>query len=334
MTNLDAFVHQPHDKLFRWVFSDPAAAAGFLRAYLPRSVSGALQWSTVALQNTSFIDDELRNSESDLLFAIRRRSGRPAWLYVLLEHQSKPSRWMRLRLLKYCSRIWERDRTRYRKERVLRPIVPLVFYQGRQPWASSTEFSDLFAAAVRGWPWLPHFEHLLIDLSAAAPETVEAVRGELKGRVALLTMMAAYRDHWQLLQRVMPLLTRLNRRGGMDELRPFILYVLATQRATIRARFIKELRRQVPGPGGDAMNYIEQLFHKGVHQGRQEGHKEGELKGRLQGQVATIEELVRAGFSWSAIQSATGVDEDGLRALQQRLAEWNDGPATTTEAHT
>ena len=124
MTNLDAFVHQPHDKLFRWVFSDPAAAAGFLRAYLPRSVSGALQWSTVALQNTSFIDDELRNSESDLLFAIRRRSGRPAWLYVLLEHQSKPSRWMRLRLLKYCSRIWERDRTRYRKERVLRPIVP------------------------------------------------------------------------------------------------------------------------------------------------------------------------------------------------------------------
>ena len=245
---------------------------------------------------------------------------------------------MRLRLLKYCSRIWERDRTRYRKERVLRPIMPLVFYQGRQPWASSTEFSDLFAAAVREWPWLPHFEHLLIDLSAATPETVEAVRGELKGRVALLTMMAAYRDHWQLLQRVMPLLTRLNRRGGMDELRPFILYVLATQRATIRARFIKELRRQVPGPGGDAMNYIEQLFHKGVHQGRQEGHKEGhkegELKGRLQGQVATIEDLVRAGFSWSAIESATGVDEDGLRALQQRLAEWNDGPATTNEAHT
>ena len=82
------------------------------------------------------------------------------------------------------------------------------------------------------------------------------------------------------------------------------------------------------------MNYIEQLFHKGVHQGRQEGHKEGELKGRLQGQVATIEDLVRAGFPWSAIESATGVDEDGLRALQQRLAEWNDGPATTTEAHT
>ena len=60
----------------------------------------------------------------------------------------------------------------------MRPIVPLVFYQGRQPWASSTEFSDLFAAAVREWPWLPHFEHLLIDLSAATPETVEAVRGE------------------------------------------------------------------------------------------------------------------------------------------------------------
>ena len=72
---------------------------------------------------------------------------------------------------------------------------------------SPDRVSDLFAAAVREWPWLPHFEHLLIDLSAAAPETVEAVRGELKVRVALFTMMAAYRDRWQLLQRVLPLLT-------------------------------------------------------------------------------------------------------------------------------
>ena len=56
-------------------------------------------------------------------YAIRRKAGgAPAWLYVLLEHQSTPDVWLRLRLrlLKYSIRIWERDRRRHPKEEQLR----------------------------------------------------------------------------------------------------------------------------------------------------------------------------------------------------------------------
>ena len=335
-------VHRPHDSLFRAVFSDPAAAVAFLRANLPESVSAGLQWSTLALRNNTFIDDELRNSESDLLFAVDRQSGRPAWLYVLLEHQSTPSRWMRFRLLKYCSRIWDRDRSQSPNEPELRPIVPLVFYQGARPWKYSTEFSDLFAEGVREWSWLPRFQHLLIDQSVA---TVDAIMGELKGRIAQLTMMAAYRDHWAVLQRVMPMLNRLYRRGGVAELRPFVLYVLATQTAEIRQRFVAGLRSEAPGAGGDAMNYLEQLIHEGVQQGLQQrlqqgleqglergvrqGREEGERTGRIKGRVGTIEELLRAGVEWSTIESATGIDQDSLRVLKQQLDESDD--ATTDD---
>ena len=56
----------------------------------------------------------------------RKADGAAAWLYVLLEHQSTPDPWLRLRLLKYSIRIWERDRQRHPKEGRLRPIVPLV----------------------------------------------------------------------------------------------------------------------------------------------------------------------------------------------------------------
>ena len=314
----DYNVHWPHDSLFRAVFSDPAAAVGFLRAYLPESVSAGLQWSTLALRNNTFIDDDLRDSESDLLFAINRQSGCPAWLYVLLEHQSTPSRWMSFRLLKYCCRIWDRERSRCPTNPELRPIVPIVFYQGARHWTYSTEFSALFAEEVRVWPWLPHFQHLLIDQSNA---TVETVAGELKGRIAQLTMMAVYRDHWPVLQRVVPLLAHLYRRGGVDELRPFVVYVLATHGEGICRRFFGELRRQVPGPGGDAMNYAEQLIQQGVRQGREEG----ERKGRIEGRVGTIEELLRAGVEWSIIESATGIDRDALRALKQRLDESDGG---------
>ena len=46
-------------------------------------------WSSIWFDTVSFVDDRLRESESDLLYMIRRKAGgAPAWLYVLLEYQS------------------------------------------------------------------------------------------------------------------------------------------------------------------------------------------------------------------------------------------------------
>ena len=136
-------VQRPHDKLFRTVFADHAEAAALLRAHLPESLARDLRWSTLTLQDRSFVDPDLRDTESDLLFSIRRKAGAPpAWLYVLVEHQSRPDRWIRFRLLKYCCRIWDRSRRQFPRERRLRPIVPLVFYQGPGRLAPRTEFAD------------------------------------------------------------------------------------------------------------------------------------------------------------------------------------------------
>ena len=170
-------VQRPHDKLFRTVFADPAEAAALLRAHLPESLARDLRWSTLTLQDRSFVDPDLRDTESDLLFSIRRKAGAPpAWLYVLVEHQSRPDRWIRFRLLKYCCRIWDRSRRQFPRERRLRPIVPLVFYQGPGRWRHATEFAD----SVRHWPWVSRFAHLLVDQSRENPQ---AVRGRLHGRV-------------------------------------------------------------------------------------------------------------------------------------------------------
>ena len=298
---------QPHDNLFRAVFGDPAEAIGLLRAYLPPAIADGLQWSTLSVQDSAFVAPDLRPTESDLLYSIRRRAdGAPAWLYVLLEHQSTVrhrDRWMRLRLLQYCCRIWERDRRRYPAETELRPIVPMVFYLGSGRWRYATEFSELFPREVRGWRWLPRFEHVLIDHSETAPE---AVRGTMKGRLAQLIMVAVYRAAvaWPALERALPLLAELARRGGREQMRMFVWYVLATQEEPLRGRFAQELQRQIPGPEGDAMNYLEEI--------KQQGRQEGRLE--------TIEGLLRAGIGWPVIQSATGIDEQTYRAFKRDSA--------------
>ena len=104
-----ADIHQPHDRLFRAVFSDASEAAGLLQNALPDAVRHSFDWTTLSRREGTFIDEELRQSEADLLYRIEHvETGEPMSVYVLLEHQSSPERLMRLRLLRYCCRIWVR----------------------------------------------------------------------------------------------------------------------------------------------------------------------------------------------------------------------------------
>ena len=317
----------PHDRLFRMVFSDAAEAAGLLQAALPADVRDRIDWSTLSLQEGTFLDDALRESESDLLYEAGYGAGdEPVWLYLLLEHQSTPDVWMRFRLLKYCCRIWEAGLRDEPGRSELRPIIPLVFYQGGRGWRHSTEFADLFPAAVRGWPWVPRFEHVLLDQTGVEPE---GVAGGVKGRIAQLLMMAAYGRHTGLAVEVAArLLASLFSGGGVNYFRLFVLYVMATQDEAGAQAFDEALRRHGREQGGEIMSYAQQLLKEGKEEGRAEGRsqglEEGERRGEQRARVEMVEGLLRAGVGWDVIESATGVNETRFREIKDTLSASGD----------
>ena len=242
---------------------------------------------------------------------------------------------MRLRLLKYSCRIWERDRARYPKEEQLRPIVPLVWYQGERGWRHAREFSELFAEDVRSWPGVPRYAHLLIDQSAVGPEEVQ---GALHGRTAQLAMMAAYRASWPVLQRLVPLLAQLGQVGSIEDLRQIVVYIAVTTRdAEDWRRFATAVRREVPTIGGELMNQAEEMMevakkylaHRVRQEGLQEGRQEGREEGRREVQVEIVENFLEAGVPWSTIEAATGIDQDKLRTLKQRVKDATNGATRT-----
>ncbi|ETX05497.1 MAG: hypothetical protein ETSY2_22590 [Candidatus Entotheonella gemina] len=200
-------IQHPHDKLVRTVLGDPASATSFLQLHLPAPLTQHLNWSTLWLDNTTFIEDEMRDRAADCLYQIEQVSNQETvWIYLYVEHQSTVDSWMRFRLLKYCCRIWERQLGANPTPRQLQPIVPRVFYQGERRWTPSTEFADLFAESVRDWPWVPHFAHELLDQSSLP---VEAVQGEVKAQIMQLLMLAAYHPAEGWMERVAALWGRL-----------------------------------------------------------------------------------------------------------------------------
>ena len=215
-------LHQPHDHLFRLVFADPEETAAFLRARLPGSHQRGILWASLRRAAGSFIDQELRGSVTDLLFEVRSAAAAPRqWLYLLFEHQSQPDRWMALRLLRYCCRIWEADRRDYPDEQYLRPVLPLVFYQGEHHWHYAIELAESFPPALRGQPWVPRFCPLLLDQTRMAPA---AVAGELHGRLLQLAMMHTFEQELgEARKRIAPLMRELRgepTHGGVDEVVP------------------------------------------------------------------------------------------------------------------
>ncbi len=216
-------IHNPHDKLVHAVLGDVGSAASFLQTHLPQELCEVLNWSTLNRLDTSFVDEALRGSEADLLYEVEHISGEDSvWVYLLVEHQSSVEPWIRLRLLEYCCRIWEMNLSEA-KPGELRPIVPVVFYQGERSWSPSTEFAELFADWARDWRWVPRFGHELIDQSSLS---VDAVEGEVKVRIMQLLMLAAYHRAEGWMDRVAALWAALSDAtpsGGLNYIQVFVL---------------------------------------------------------------------------------------------------------------
>ena len=340
----DPEISQPHDKYFRSVFSHLPDAASLLRAVVPQPLADSLQWSTLALHPARFVSRDWRGREADLLFSVeqveQQADAAPVLLYVLLEHQSAPDGWLRLRLLDYCVQVWVRWTKEHEDDEDddeaghrLPLIVPLVFYQGARSWRYDREFAELFGDAAGAWRWVPRFEHLLIDRTRASAETVP---GALAARLAQIALMAAFREG--LLEQATRLMGELYRAAGFEEVAKHVEYVLATQSEENRQVFAEALQRNVPGRGGELMNYVEQLLEQGRQEGelkgRQEGElkgrQEGELKGRQEGQVMTIEGFLEHDVPWSTIEAATGINEALFRSLKQQLEAPDNGAHQTT----
>jgi len=146
LSSTDAPAHNPHDTFVKRVFTSPEAAGVELRFLLPPVLVEHLDWSTLRVVPNSFVNPRLAEHESDILYAIDlAATGRPVFVYVLLEHQSTLDRMMAWRFFQYLHCIWERwQKDQSTPLTALPLIVPLSMYQGPDGWTAPRRLSELF----------------------------------------------------------------------------------------------------------------------------------------------------------------------------------------------
>ena len=95
--------NNPHDRFFKAVFSREDVAADFLRHHLPADIASLMTPGSLAIRKDSFVENDLGEHYSDLLYSVTLHNGQPGFVYVLFEHKSCPEPRIALDLLRYLA---------------------------------------------------------------------------------------------------------------------------------------------------------------------------------------------------------------------------------------
>lgn len=171
--------HQFPDRSAKWFLRQREHFEALLSLF-GKELADALDFGRIVQVNRSFISDDLRTQESDMVFRVPFRSptqtGGEVIVYLLIEHQSRVDRSMSLRLLSYMVQIWMEERRQWTEAKQpqaewrLTPIIPIVFYTGSGEWQAPLSLTALMDIPEILTRFVPTFDTLLLDVKATDPD--------------------------------------------------------------------------------------------------------------------------------------------------------------------
>ncbi|MCP4401723.1 MAG: Rpn family recombination-promoting nuclease/putative transposase [bacterium] len=261
-------VVNPHDAFFKAVFTRREVALDFFQQYLPSSVAEQIDLDSLEYQKDSFVDRELREFYSDLLFKVDLRDKSTAYLYILLEHKSYQEKTTAYQLLRYIVKIWETAQ-KDEESSNFPVVVPVLFYHGEYRWRHGAHLRELVSYPDDLQRFLPDFEYVLWDASAYNDEEI---RGTVMLQVSLLLFRYIFRE--DLRNRLPGILVLFRefaqKRKGRDFLDTVIRYLLAAApKENLSPEDIKKTVKTIPQIGGNVMmtiadTYIEEGIEIGI----------------------------------------------------------------------
>jgi hypothetical protein len=312
-----------HDALFKATFSRIEHATGELQAILPPGLTAQIDFATLTLCPGTYVDDDLRQRQSDLLFSAEI-AGKKTLLYVLFEHQSTVDPLMLFRLLAYMVRIWEAHLRSEPEATRLPAIVPMVLHHSRSGWTAKVAFEELLdvdaSVLAEIAPYVPHFRAVLDNLGEESEARLQARAMSALGRLAL----------WCLKNSRSPelLVTRLGRWGelirqvarapdGRAAAGMIFAYMCEVDVTYGPEELLRLVRREIGEDVEEAIVTTADILRaEGRLQGRNEGRSEGRNEGRSEGQREMLVRLLGKRFGALPEEAIARVNAAGPAELE------------------
>jgi hypothetical protein len=166
--------------------------AGNVRDLLRLLRVGAVEridFARMRVEPAHFVQRDYRHLESDLVLSAPLRTGRRGrervlTIYILIEHQSEPDRFMAFRVLEYVLQIYRRQLRDWQQEHGapddfrFHPVLAVVLYSGTRTWERLARFAELLEGS-EGLPagLTPEFVPLFLNIGRVSPEALDSEGG-------------------------------------------------------------------------------------------------------------------------------------------------------------
>ncbi len=285
-------INNPHDKFFKETFGNVTVAGDFLTNYLPASIVKYIDIDTLDPQKDSFIDNNLDENFSDLLFKANI-ANEEGYVYFLFEHKSYPDKGVAFQVLRYMIEIWE---AKMDKEMGGLPVVlPLVVFHGNSSWRISSSLGDI----LNGYNelpedlkiYVPNFEYLLYDITDYSDEEIKGVAQTRIGLTLLRDIFTS--DNEKFLQSFHRSVSYLNeledRQTGIEYFETMIRYIASAAR-NLTKKDVQKILQDVERNYQEGSEIAMTLADMWREEGREEGRKEGREEERKTVQVEIVEQ--------------------------------------------
>ncbi len=274
-----------------------------------------------------------------MLLKLPRRTGGDAYLWLLLEFQVRPERFMALRVLVYVVLLYEHL---LRTEVVgslgkLPPVFAVVFYHGERKWSAPTQLGGLIDLPPESplQPWQPEGRFYLLKEQVLQTGPVETCTNAAELLIRLnqcrdasafalvikrLAQVLSVEDDRQLNRLLVHWIHGVLLCKHDIDLRPEDVKPLMEEHTVGLEQYAEEIIKGFKDMGleeGRAIGHAEGLA-EGHAEGRAEGHAEGRLQGVEQGQREALLMMLDVRFGgaepWEGLVEL-GVESGQLQAL-------------------
>ncbi len=256
-----------HDRFFRETFGRRDIAQGFLETYLPEDIRKQTDLRTLRIRKDSFVDKELREHFSDILYTVRF-AGAELFLYLLFEHKSYPDMLTAFQLLRYIVKLWELYLKQNKNAQKLPPVLPMLLYHGRTEWNIPGNFRSLVDGGENPAlkRYIPEFEYHIFDISHLPDEEI---RGRIFSRMVLLTAKYVFRpDLREKLPEILSLFREVADRDTALEMLEILLRYVVRATGSFGEKDVQEILSKTDMGEGIMQTFIDKYIHQGREQGQ------------------------------------------------------------------
>ncbi len=310
-----------HDSAFKRFMMNVSNAKDFFFIHLPEELKNQCDFSTLQLQNSSFIDIKLRSRMSDILYLVKTKEG-DVPIYLLIEHQSRPDQMIAWRMMHYAFCTMNQHLQQGYKSLPL--VVPILFYHGKKkPYPFPVNWMECFPLSSLA-NHLYSNDFSLIDLTSIDDDILLTHK-----KAAVMEIAMKHVNSCHDLNKIAMLLSKaINQKNCSDEDTVAVVqYLFSIMDASDFEFIINKIAERVDNHRETIMNIAWRLENKGFKLGIDEGFEIGKNEGIELGKMAGIElgrksvqlelaqKLLKENFDLPFIERMTGLSVHEIKLL-------------------